>query len=249
MTRLTSLSERLERPSRLSLTLQDYRFYPSFLQSCNSAILQCSSDVLRRSMIRVSSLRFRILTLHIALAAAVAAAACGDDTIHADGADPVSVTEAFAGTLTPNARKATPFDSQRGTVTATLLTIDPNPDSTATVGFSLGTWNGVSCAVGVGQRQGARGDDDHRHRERDRHLVRENVRRRHHCRGRSAMRSASFTSSRPAFDGRASPARLRRCGLAAGRFSAGFFAASSFLTASSVRSRPGSAQIRPASAR
>jgi hypothetical protein len=97
-------------------------------------------------MIRVSSLRFRILTLHIALAAAVAAAACGEDTIPTQP-DPVSVTEAFAGTLTPNDAESHTFDSQRGTVTATLLNIDPNPDSTATIGFSLGTWNGVSCAA------------------------------------------------------------------------------------------------------
>ena len=77
----------------------------------------------------------------------MAAAACGDNATTPITPDPVSVTETFAGTLTPNDAENFPFSSQRGTVTATLLSIVPDPDSTATLGFSLGTWNGLSCAV------------------------------------------------------------------------------------------------------
>ena len=99
-------------------------------------------------MIRFSPpARYRVSVLSIALAAAMAAAACDDNNTVIVAPDPVAVTEAFAGTLTPNDAESHPFTSQRGAVTATLLTIEPNPDSTATVGLSLGTWNGTSCAV------------------------------------------------------------------------------------------------------
>jgi hypothetical protein len=90
---------------------------------------------------------FRRPALHFVLAAVVAASACGDDTTTPTEPDPVSITETFAGTLTPNDAESHPFSSQRGTVTATLLSITPDPDSTATIGFSLGTWNGLLCAV------------------------------------------------------------------------------------------------------
>jgi hypothetical protein len=81
----------------------------------------------------------------LALALVILAAGCGGDDETPTTPDPVSVTETFAGTLSPNDAESHPFSSQRGTVTATLTNV--SPDNTLTVGFSLGTWNGLSCAV------------------------------------------------------------------------------------------------------
>jgi hypothetical protein len=92
-------------------------------------------------MIRSMTRELRWLAL---LSFALTAAACESDTIPTEPL-PQSVTEAFAGTLSANDAETHPFTSNRGAVTATLVTL--TPDSTATVGFSLGTWNGLSCAV------------------------------------------------------------------------------------------------------
>lgn len=94
-------------------------------------------------MIRRSPRGLRGLALLSFLAATTAT--CGNDATTPTAPDPVAVTVSFSGTLTPNDAETHPFDSQRGTVTATLLSVAP--DSTAVVGFSLGTWNGLSCAV------------------------------------------------------------------------------------------------------
>jgi hypothetical protein len=75
-------------------------------------------------------------------------AACGGD----DDATPTEpttlppVTETFSGTLTVNGGVTHPFNSLiSGPVTATLTAL--SPDSTVTIGLSLGTWNGVACQV------------------------------------------------------------------------------------------------------
>lgn len=58
----------------------------------------------------------------------------------------VSVSEEFTGTLNINGGASFPFVAQAaGLITATLTTL--GPDSTLSVGLSLGTWNGTSCAV------------------------------------------------------------------------------------------------------
>ena len=75
---------------------------------------------------------------------ALTVAACESETIPSEPT-PQSVTEAFSGTLSAHDAETHPFTSNRGAVTATLVTL--TPDSTATVGFSLGTWNGLSCAI------------------------------------------------------------------------------------------------------
>src|SRR5262245_35329112 len=93
-------------------------------------------------MIRVSSRAYRWLA---PLLFAGLAAACDDDALPVVAPDRVTVTETFAGTLTPNDGETFPFASQFGIVTATLLTIAP--DNTLTLGLSLGTWNGLTCAV------------------------------------------------------------------------------------------------------
>ena len=59
-----------------------------------------------------------------------------------------SVTETFEGTVTVNGAATQPFVVQTaGTVQATFTALDP---SDAEVGLSLGTWNGLVCAVGGG---------------------------------------------------------------------------------------------------
>jgi hypothetical protein len=83
----------------------------------------------------------------ILLLAAVTSAGCGDD----DPIDlpsqptPVAVTETFGGTLTVNGAQTHVFNVDRaGTVTAQLRTLS---DQAATLGVSLGTYNGAACAI------------------------------------------------------------------------------------------------------
>lgn len=93
-------------------------------------------------MIRPLTRELRWLAL---VCLALSAVACESATDPTDEPEPQPVTETFAGTLSLNDAETHPFSSNRGAVTATLVTL--TPDSTATVGFSLGTWNGLSCAV------------------------------------------------------------------------------------------------------
>ena len=59
---------------------------------------------------------------------------------------PVSITEEFTGTLNVNGAAAFPFQAgSAGLITSTLTTL--GPDSTLSIGLSLGTWNGTACAV------------------------------------------------------------------------------------------------------
>ena len=84
------------------------------------------------------------------VAAALAAAGCGDDPItNPDTTPPTSITETFTGTVTVNGAVTVPFIVQTaGTVLATLTVLDPSNDETR-IGLSLGTWNGVVCTVGA----------------------------------------------------------------------------------------------------
>lgn len=81
------------------------------------------------------------------LAAAALTTACGSSTnITGPTTPPVQINEAFTGTLTVNGARTFPFGVQQtGAITATLTTLAP--DSTVTVGLSLGTWNGIACQV------------------------------------------------------------------------------------------------------
>jgi hypothetical protein len=83
----------------------------------------------------------------VMLFAAIVLAGCGDD----DPVDlpsqptPVAVTETFNGTLTVNGAQTHSFPVDRpGTVTAQIKTLS---DQAATLGVSLGTWNGSACAI------------------------------------------------------------------------------------------------------
>lgn len=92
----------------------------------------------------------RGLSLGVALACAVAAGGCGNNQL-ASLIPPtvsVTVTETFTGTLTRNGGTSHSFtvtSTGGGEVTATLKTL--SPDSSAVVGFGLGTWNGTACQI------------------------------------------------------------------------------------------------------
>lgn len=88
--------------------------------------------------------RLRIL----AVAMALGAAACGSNTptTPTTPTTPVTVTDTFAGTLTPNGAASYTFTTATsGQVTATIATLAPN--STLVVGLALGTWSGNACQI------------------------------------------------------------------------------------------------------
>jgi hypothetical protein len=78
--------------------------------------------------------------------AALAIASCGNDTQTITAPTPEPVIEVFTGSLTVNGAVTHPFSAATaGALTATLTNIAP--DESPTVGLSLGTWNGTTCAV------------------------------------------------------------------------------------------------------
>jgi hypothetical protein len=91
------------------------------------------------------TLRFQAVLL---AALAFGATACGDDT-QVTVPTPIIITEPpFNGTLTVNGAVTQPFTATSfGTSTITLVSLDPNPDSTVKVSMSLGTWNGAACQI------------------------------------------------------------------------------------------------------
>jgi len=79
---------------------------------------------------------------------ALTAAGCGGTTATTAAVAPtaITVTEEFTGTLNINGGASFPFTSSAaGLITSTLTTL--GPDSTLSVGLSLGTWNGTACSV------------------------------------------------------------------------------------------------------
>ena len=83
----------------------------------------------------------------LAVAVALATAACGSDTPTTPTTPTtVTVTDTFAGTLTPNGAASYQFTTATsGTLTATLATLAPN--SSLIVGLALGTWSGNACQI------------------------------------------------------------------------------------------------------
>ena len=83
------------------------------------------------------------------LTLALAQAACSEDINPAVPSQPNNpVTETFTGTLTQNGAKTHPFSvTSSGAIRATIASLAP--DSTVTIGLSLGTWNGTAetCAT------------------------------------------------------------------------------------------------------
>ena len=83
-----------------------------------------------------------------AVLAVFAASGCGGTTPVTTPITPTetSVTEEFTGTLNVNGGASFPFVAQAaGLITATLTSL--GPDSSSSIGLSLGTWNGTACAV------------------------------------------------------------------------------------------------------
>jgi hypothetical protein len=85
----------------------------------------------------------------IILAVALGHVACSEDINPAIPSQPNNpVTETFTDTLTQNGGKTHPFSvTSSGRIDATIRSLAP--DSTVTVGLSLGTWNGTAetCAT------------------------------------------------------------------------------------------------------
>lgn len=96
-------------------------------------------------------------TFALALAGAVSVCACGNSTttLPTTPTQPTFVTDTFDGTIGRNGATTHPFSvSSGGGVTATLLTLS---DSSKTIGVSLGTWNGTSCAIVIANDQAVEG--------------------------------------------------------------------------------------------
>jgi len=79
------------------------------------------------------------------LVAAVSAAACDNDGPTIPTPPPL-VTETFNGTVTRNGSQIHSFiATARGRVTATITAVDPS--NSPAIGFSMGTWDGLSCTA------------------------------------------------------------------------------------------------------
>jgi hypothetical protein len=92
--------------------------------------------------------RLPVRLLMFALAATMAAGCKGDNLEDIFGPTPTlpdPTTVHFSGSVTPNGAFTHDFFTNAfGTVEATLVALDPED---ASVGFALGTWNGVACNV------------------------------------------------------------------------------------------------------
>jgi hypothetical protein len=86
----------------------------------------------------------------VLLCAPLLVSACGSDdpTNIPTPPTPVAITEPFTDTLNINGGRTHPFVVQQaGRVTVVLR--DLTPDQSVTIGFGLGTWNGVTCTINV----------------------------------------------------------------------------------------------------
>jgi len=82
-----------------------------------------------------------------AMTAALVSGACSNNTPTAPTLpEVVTTSETFSGSININgAATHSFFTTVTGTVTATLTGLDPA--ETATIGLSMGTWNGATCAI------------------------------------------------------------------------------------------------------
>jgi hypothetical protein len=91
--------------------------------------------LMSRSFFRSASLALAVCAMY----------GCGDDVQTPTLPTPDPITEVFTGTLTVNGAVTHPFASTTaGSLTATLTNVAPED---ASVGLSLGTWNGSACAI------------------------------------------------------------------------------------------------------
>jgi hypothetical protein len=85
-------------------------------------------------------------TLPLVMSALVLSGCSDDPEGPTTPTPPVTFTENFSGTLTPNGAKTHFFSTQAsGEITATLSSLAP--DATISVGLALGTWNGAVCQI------------------------------------------------------------------------------------------------------
>lgn len=93
----------------------------------------------------IRSFAFRCVLLFVTAALGVA---CAEDPIsdNPTAPTPAETTETFDGTVTINGAVTHPFAVLRpGTVTVRFAALEP--DATAVLGLSLGTWNGTVCDI------------------------------------------------------------------------------------------------------
>jgi hypothetical protein len=94
---------------------------------------------------------FRRALLLVPTLGLVACGGSNSSTPAAPSTLPTVLTETFSGTLLKNAAYTHPFSvTDAGAVSVFLITSADaaNPDNNAIpIGVSLGTWNGVSCAI------------------------------------------------------------------------------------------------------
>lgn len=101
--------------------------------------------LMSRSFLRSAGLTLAVLVMF----------GCGDDVNTPTLPTPDPVTEIFPGTLTVNGAVIHTFSAMAaGNLTATLSNIAPED---ATIGVSLGTWNGSACAVQIADLAVVRG--------------------------------------------------------------------------------------------
>ena len=94
----------------------------------------------------------------LVLSLALGAAGCDNNiTTNTTPTGPTeTVTESYAGSITPNGAVSYFFGSTAaGTMTATILTL--SPDSTLSLGLSIGTWNGVGCQSVISNERASQG--------------------------------------------------------------------------------------------
>lgn len=90
-----------------------------------------------RSFFRSAALTFAVLAMF----------GCGNDVDTPTLPTPDPITKVFSGTVTVNGAAVHDFAATTaGNLTATLTNIAPDD---ATVGLSLGTWNGAACAIQI----------------------------------------------------------------------------------------------------
>ena len=91
--------------------------------------------------LRASLLRTLLLVVPLALVVS----GCGDSTDPITIPTPIEVTESFSGTVGQGGVSYHVVDARVGTVTLTMTAI--GPDSSATVGMSIGVLNSIACTA------------------------------------------------------------------------------------------------------
>lgn len=97
--------------------------------------------------------RLKLVVLPLLISAIAAACGNGDNATPTAPTAPVTVTVTFTGTLNRQGSNTHPFTTDGGAIIATLTTVSPE----ATLGVTLGTWNGVACQTVISNDRAAQG--------------------------------------------------------------------------------------------